>query len=131
MQTNNYLLLLVIIFFLTSCVGAPPPNLQVPPEFKTGQMHFHAVCSNCHGPDALSEGNFKAPKLIDIEYLSGSFSDEDIRDTIKNGTDKMPPQRNKFNKNQIDEIIKYLRYSQKAAGLTESEEDSEEDFEEE
>jgi mono/diheme cytochrome c family protein len=131
-QTKNYPLLFVIIFFLSSCGGAPPPNLQVPPECKAGQTHFHKVCSNCHGPDALSQGSFKAPKLIDAEYLPGNFSDDDIRDTINNGTDKMPSQRSKFNKKQIEEIIKYLRYSQKAAGLSEeSEDDSEEDSEEE
>ena len=128
MRTNNYLLLFVILFFLTSCGSAPPPKLQVPPEYKTGQTHFHSVCSNCHGPDALSQGSFKAPKLIDEEYLPGNFSDDDIRDTIINGTEKMPSQGSKFNKKQIDEIIKYLRYSQKAAGLSEeSEEDSEEE----
>lgn len=132
MKTKNYLLLFVILFFLTSCGGAPPPNLQVPPEYKTGQTHFHKVCSNCHGPDALSQGSFKAPKLIDVEYMPGSFSDEDIRDTIINGTDKMPSQRSKFNDKEIGEIIKYLRYSQRAAGLSaEPEEEPEEESEEE
>jgi mono/diheme cytochrome c family protein len=126
--TKNYPLLFVILFFLSSCGGAPPPKLQVPPEYKAGQTQFHTICSNCHGPDALSQGSFKAPKLIDAEYLPGNFSDDDIRDTINNGTDKMPSQRGKFNKKQIDEIIKYLRYSQKAAGLSE---DSEEDSEDE
>ena len=128
MLTKNYPLLFVILFFLSSCGGAPPPKLKVPPEYKAGQTQFHTICSNCHGPDALSQGSFKAPKLIDAEYLPENFSDDDIRDTINNGTDKMPSQRSKFNKKQIDEIIKYLRYSQKAAGLSE---DSEEDSEEE
>ncbi len=131
MKTKNYLLLFTTLFFLASCGGAPPPNLQVPPEYKPGQTYFHTVCSNCHGPDALSKGSFKAPKLIDAEYLPGNFSDDDIRDTINNGTDKMPSQRSKFNEKQIDEIIKYLRYSQRAAGLNEEEEESEEDLEKE
>ena len=68
------------------------------------------------------------PKLIDEEYLLENFSDDDIRETIIMGTDKMPSQRNKFTDEQINEIIKYLRYSQKAAGLTsESEEESEDE----
>ena len=128
MKANKYFLLLIATFFLSSCGGGPPPKLQVPPEFKAGQTHFHTICSNCHGPDALSKGSFKAPKLIDEEYLPENFSDDDIRETIINGTDKMPSQRSKFTDEQINEIIKYLRYSQKAAGLSsESEEDSEDE----
>ena len=127
MEAKNYLIICTMSSFLMSCGGAPPPNLKVPPEYKTGQIYFHTVCSNCHGPDALSKGNFKAPKLIDVEYLPENFSDDDIRNTIKNGTEKMPSQRNKFNKKEIEEIIKYLRYSQRAARLNEM---LEEDFNE-
>ena len=130
MKAKSYLLLCTILFFLTNCRGAPSPSLEVPPEYKAGQTNFHTVCSNCHGPDALSKGNFKAPKLIDAEYLPGNFSDNDIRNTIVNGTDKMPSQRGKFNKSQINEIIKYLRYSQKIAGLSEETDDSSDEDEE-
>ena len=130
MQTNKNSFLLMFLLLLVSCGGAPPPTLQVPPEYKAGQTHFHTICSNCHGPDALSKGSFKAPKLIDAEYLSENFSDDDIRETIENGTEKMPSQRGKFSKKQIDEIVKYIRYSQRAAGLSaESEDESEEEDE--
>ena len=67
----------------------------------------------------------QAPRLIDEEYLSPNFADDDIRETILNGTDKMPPQRKNANKEDIVEIIKYLRYSQKAAGLEPQEEEEE------
>ncbi len=81
------------------------------------------MCSNCHNSDALG-GLTKAPKLIDAEFLPGPFPDEDIKDTILNGSqsDKMPPQRAKISADEIPEVIKYLRYSQKAAGLSEEEE---------
>ena len=69
----------------------------------------------------------KAPRLIDEEYLSPNFTDDDIRETILNGTDKMPPQGKNDNKEDIVEIIKYLRYSQKAAGLEPQEEEEEEE----
>ena len=59
----------------------------------------------------------QAPRLIDEEYLTLNFADEEIRETIINGTDKMPPQRKNVTDKEITEIIKYLRYSQKAAGL--------------
>ena len=119
--------LLVLIPFFISC-GAPPPTKKVPPEFKVEQMSFHKVCSNCHGPDAMSPSSFKAPRLIDEDYLPENFSDNDIRDTINNGTDKMPSQKGKFNITEINQIIKYLRYSQNAAGLSSNQEiDTDED----
>ena len=107
---------------LTAC-SAPSPTKQVPPEFKAGQSHFHEVCSNCHGPDAMSPASFKAPKLINEDYLPENFTDDDIRETIDKGTDKMPSQKGKFSNSQVDEIIKYLRYSQQVAGLDTKEED--------
>ena len=75
----------------------------------------------------MSPPNFKAPRLIDEDYLRENFSDADIRETIKNGTDKMPSQKEKFNDIQIGEIIKYLRYSQEEAGLLVEDNDSIED----
>ena len=71
----------------------------------------------------------KAPRLIDEEYLSPNFTDDDIRETILNGTEKMPPQRKNVSDTDIVEIIKYLRYSQKAAGLEPQEEEEEEEEE--
>jgi len=68
----------------------------------------------------------KAPRLIDEEYLIDNFSDDDIRETVLNGTDKMPPQKKNVTPDEITEIIEYLRYSQKAAGLEPEEDDEEE-----
>lgn len=75
-------------------------------------------------------GLTKAPRLIDAEYLPDSFSDEDIRNTVVNGTNKMPSQKGAVSDREITEIIKYLRYSQKAAGLKAETDDSEEEDEE-
>lgn len=117
---------LILTLYFIACGGAPPPTKEVPQEFKAGQTYFHKICSNCHGPDAMSPGSFKAPKLIDEEYLAENFSDNDIKETIQNGTDKMPSQRGKFSNEEIHEIIKYLRYSQQTAGLIAEEEDGDE-----
>jgi len=118
-----------LIFFITigmlsinSCT--PKPTIEVPKPYKKGQAAFHKICSNCHGSDAMGK-HTKAPRLIDEEYLSPSFTDEDIRETIINGTDKMPPQGKNFSKDEIAELIKYLRYSQKAAGLEPVDEEEE------
>ena len=104
-----------ILVFMSSC-APPQPTKIVPAEFEPGQNYFHRACASCHGADALGKQT-KAPGLIDSEYLPESFSDEEIRKQVIEGSDKMPSQRNKVSDPEIAEIIKYLRYSQKTADL--------------
>jgi mono/diheme cytochrome c family protein len=124
MKIKSLLFALSTSFYLSAC--GVEPTLVVPDEYKAGQKTFHKVCGNCHGADALGK-NAKAPKLIDEDYLPENFSDKDFIEQILNGSEKMPAQRNKVNASEVDEIIKYLRYSQKTAGLTISEESEETD----
>ncbi|MDH3255995.1 MAG: cytochrome c [Nitrospinota bacterium] len=121
-----------ILLTLLSCVAAcaPQPTKEVPQEFKKGQKYFHRVCSNCHGSDAMGMET-KAPRLIDTDFVEKVFSDDDFRETILNGTDKMPPQKNNISADEITEIIKYLRYSQQTANLVSEENMDEEDTGEE
>lgn len=125
MTSAGYVFSFALVFFLTSCT--PQPTLEVPQEFKAGQKHFHKICSNCHGSDAMGKQT-KAPRLIDVDYLPQEFSDDDIRDTILNGTDKMPPLKNNVSREEVEAIIKYLRYSQQAADLTVVEDEEEEEI---
>ena len=110
----------IVLFYGISC--APKPTVEVPEAYKKGQNAFHKICSNCHGSDGMGK-HTKAPRLIDEEYLAPNFTDDDIRETILNGTNKMPPQKKNVSAEEITEIIKYLRYSQKAAGLEPEDED--------
>ena len=120
--------LLILLSSLAAC--APQPTKEVPQEFKKGQEYFHRVCSNCHGSDAMG-GITKAPKLIDTDYIEKAFSNDEFRETILNGTNKMPPQKNNVKPDEITEIVKYLRYSQKVANLAVEEDTEEEDSYEE
>ena len=124
-QFQTYILVVaVMLISLTSC--SPKPAIKVPAEFESGQNHFHRVCANCHGSDALGKQT-RAPGLIDPEYLSENFSNEEMYKQIVEGSDKMPPQRNKLSDPEVAEIIKYIRYSQKAADLVVGEDESDED----
>ena len=118
----------LFILYIASC--APQPTKVVTAEFQLGQKHFHKICSNCHGSDAMGKQT-KAPKLIDADYIQETFSDVEIVQAVIDGTDKMPSQRNKVSDEEIKEIIKYLRYSQKAANLVPMDEDEEEEMLEE
>ena len=117
-----------VVVFMSSC-APPQPTKIVPAEFKAGQNYYHRVCANCHGADALGKQT-RAPGLIDAEYLSENFSDEEIYTQIIEGSDKMPSQRSKVSDPEVAEIVKYLRYSQKAAGII-VEEDEPDDGDEE
>ena len=124
-QFQTYIFLVaVMLIALTSCT--PKPTISVPAEFESGQNNFHRVCANCHGADALGKQT-RAPGLIDPEYLPENFSDDEIYKQIIEGSDKMPPQRNKLSDPEVAEIIKYIRYSQKAADLVVGEDESDED----
>ena len=123
-QLNLPILLSFCVLFSFSCT--PKPTLDVPEPFKNGQQVFHKVCSNCHGSDAMGK-HTQAPRLIDEEYLSENFSDTDIREILLNGSKKMPSQKQNVTSEEITEIIKYLRYSQKAAGLAPDEDEDDEE----
>ena len=121
-------LIATVLVFMSSC-GPPQPTKIVPAEFKAGQDYYHKVCANCHGTDALGKQT-RAPGLIDPEYFSENFSDEEMYKQIIEGSDKMRSQRSKVSDPEVAEIIKYLRYSQKAAGII-VEEDEPDDGDEE
>ena len=123
----RWALLMALVWLGAAC--SPQPNQEVPDEFKIGQKVFHRVCSDCHGLDAMG-GHTKAPRLIDSDFIESEFSDDDIREAVTSGTDKMPAQKNKVDDGEITEIIKYLRYSQKAADLVAPDHIEEEDIEE-
>lgn len=119
--------LILYAFFLTSC--SPQPTMEVPGEYQKGQKYFHKVCSNCHGSDAMGK-HTQAPRLIDEDFIAENFSDDDIRAAIIDGTEKMPSQKRKVSDQEITEIVKYLRYSQKTAGIdVEPDEEPEEEYE--
>ena len=121
-------ILLILLSSVTAC--SPQPTKEVPQEFKKGQDYFHRVCSNCHGSDAMG-ANTKAPRLIDTDYIEKEFSNNEIRETILNGTDKMPAQKNNVKADEITEIIKYLRHSQQAANLVVEDEETDDQEESE
>ena len=107
---------LVLNILITSC--AVEPRKTVPEIYRAGQDYYHRACANCHGPDALGGGG--APKLIQEKFSSTNFSNIKFAEIILNGSDSgaMPSQKGKVSEKEVQEIIKYLRYSQKISGLT-------------
>ena len=102
---------LIISFSITSC--SVEPRKTVPAEYQAGQKYFHRECASCHGPDAM--GGNRAPKLIQKIYASTAYPNEKITKIILNGSSSgaMPSLKGKVLDKEIEEIIKYIRYSQK------------------
>ena len=108
-------LLVLSGILLAAC--AIEPKKTVPQEFKLGQTNFHRVCAQCHGPDAM--GGKRAPTFLQEKFIPKNFSNSRIVRTILNGSDSgaMPSQKKRVNDEEIGEIIKYIRHSQKKAGI--------------
>ena len=108
----------VLIIIMLSIIGCTiKPQKSVPEDYVAGQKYFHQVCANCHGVDAA--GGNKAPTFLQEKFLPTNYANGKIAKTISNGSSSgaMPSQRNKVNNKQIKEIIKYIRFSQREAGI--------------
>ena len=115
---KNWTLLAPLIFFnclIISCSGEP--RKTIPEAYKAGKEYFHRKCAGCHGVNAM--GGNRAPKLIQEIYSSNSYSDEKMSNIILNGSSSgaMPSLKGKVTDEEIEEIIKYIRHSQKVSGF--------------
>ena len=112
-MNKNLILKLILPIAVLASGCAVEPQKVVPEPYLLGQVSFHKVCANCHGADAI--GSNKAPRLIHSRYSEENFSNKKVAKTIMNGSSSgaMPAQKNKVTKEDIKQIIKYLRYSQK------------------
>lgn len=106
---------LMFNFLLTGC--SIDPENAVPKEYQLGQTSYHRVCAQCHGSDA--KGGKRAPTFLQIKFDINNFSNSRIANTILNGSDSgaMPSQKGRVNDDEIREIIKYIRFTQKEAGI--------------
>ncbi len=103
-------ILFALQFVFTAC--AVEPKIEVPEAVQVGQKHYHRVCGNCHGPDGM--GGNRAPKLTQKSFTLENYPDEKLVETILNGSSSgaMPAQKSRISKQEIQELVKYLRYMQ-------------------
>ena len=94
------------------------PKKTVPEKYRIGQINYHRVCAQCHGADAMGGG--RAPTFLQEKFNPKNFSNGRIVRAILNGSDSgsMPSQKKKVTDDEIKEIIKYIRHSQREAGIT-------------
>ena len=101
--------------FLMGC--AIEPKKTVPEKYRIGQINYHRVCAQCHGADAMGGG--RAPTFLQEKFNLKNFPNRRIVRAILNGSDSgsMPSQKNKVTDDEIKEILKYIRHSQREAGI--------------
>jgi mono/diheme cytochrome c family protein len=72
---------------------------------------YKAKCAMCHGPDgkgetatgkALKAGSFAAPEVA-------KMSDDDLATVITKGKNKMPSFEGKLKKEEIEQLVSYIR----------------------
>ncbi len=77
----------------------------------TGADLFKAKCAMCHGPDG--KGDTAMGKNLKVRDLGSAEvqgqSDADLNDIITNGKGKMPKYDGKLTKEQITELVKFVR----------------------
>jgi cytochrome c6 len=72
---------------------------------------FKAKCAMCHGPDG--SGNTAMGKKFGLKDLGSADvqkeSDDNLTGIITKGKDKMPAYDGKLTKDQITDLVKYIR----------------------
>jgi cytochrome c6 len=72
---------------------------------------FKSKCAMCHGPDG--KGETATGKTLHVRDLGSaevqSQSDADLTKIITNGKGKMPKYDDKLTKDQISDLVKYIR----------------------
>lgn len=96
-------------------------ELPVPAEFARGRRVYDASCASCHGEAAL--GTDSGPPLVHVIYEPGHHADAAfLLATIRGvrahhwGFGDMPP-RPEVSREQAQEIVGYVRWLQREAGV--------------
>ena len=80
-----------------------------------GADTFKSKCAMCHGADG--KGETAMGKKLGLKDLASNDvqkqSDDDLNGIITNGKDKMPKYGDKLSKDQISDLVKYIRSMKK------------------
>jgi cytochrome c6 len=96
---------LALVMGISLALGAKPA------EASKGQELFKSKCAGCHGPDGKAQTSMG--KMMKIKDLGSEEvqkqSDTELHDIIAKGKKPMPAYGTQFKKEQIDELVAYLR----------------------
>ena len=94
---------------------------QIPAEYARGEELFNAKCAECHGEGG--RGTDKGPPFLHRVYHPGHHGDKSFHMAVQRGAiahhwqfGDMPKVEG-LNKSDVDEIIAYVRWLQRRAGI--------------
>jgi mono/diheme cytochrome c family protein len=95
---------LVLAGLITLCASPSPAQ-------SAGESLFKTKCAACHGPDG--KGEAPMGKKLGARNLSStevqSQSDAQLTEIVSKGKNKMPAYDGKLTKEQIGELVAYIR----------------------
>ncbi|HKR01326.1 MAG TPA: cytochrome c [Pyrinomonadaceae bacterium] len=105
----------------TPTPAASPKATPTPDELAAAKTTYTQVCANCHqekgegGMVKIEGKRLKVPSLLEGHGLE--HTDAEFAKQIANGGDGMPPFKDKFNAEQINNLVRFIRRDIQA-GLT-------------
>jgi mono/diheme cytochrome c family protein len=82
-----------------------------PTEASKGEATFKGKCASCHGPDG--KGQTAMGKMMKLKDLGSAEvqkkTDKELSDLISKGKSPMPAFGSQLKKEQIDELVAYIR----------------------
>ena len=117
----------VLMFCLTMIAlpalgaGPIPATPKVPAEFQLGEGKFTTLCARCHGPQG--SGTAQGPPLVHKIYEPNHHGDAAFQRAALNGVRAHHWQFGDMPKIEgatsadVDEIVKYVRWLQRQAGI--------------
>lgn len=96
--------------------------VELTPEAARGRLAFNQACAGCHGRDA--QGGPGGPPLIHRIYEPSHHGDGAFRLAVAQGVRQhhwdfgpMPPQADKVDAAAVEQIIAFVRETQRANGI--------------
>jgi mono/diheme cytochrome c family protein len=129
MKSRVVIALPLILVLLSACSGSksePVSNQAVsssavPAEYAKGEAAFNTHCARCHGPKAAGTNN--GPTFINRVYEPDHHGDAAFRLAPRNGVRAHHwqfgdmPKIEGVTSQEVDEIILYIRWLQRQAGI--------------
>jgi mono/diheme cytochrome c family protein len=100
---------------------APGTGSAAPVEFREGEQKFTAHCSRCHGVGGV--GTNQGPAFLHKVYEPNHHGDVAFQRAAANGVKAHHwqfgdmPKIDAVKPEEVDEIVKYVRWLQKQAGI--------------
>ena len=119
-------MLLLGLSLLAGCDSSEPPKPlaasgPVPAEFQVGETAFNATCAACHGKQAA--GTDHGPPFVNKIYEPNHHGDQAFQYAAANGVRSHHwefgnmPKIDAVTPADVDQIVKYVRWLQRQAGI--------------